>query len=77
MTDAVLAWLEGGRKQAEIDVHRLERARPGIDGLDMAAGDVVEQRAMRGGRRRRHGGVPSRSAAAKRPASRPMAALST
>ncbi len=41
-----------GGKEAEIDVHRLERARTGIDGLDMAAGDVAEQRAMGGGRRR-------------------------
>src|SRR5579871_3187327 len=40
------------REQAEIDVHRLERARADIDGLDVAAGDVVEQRAMRRGRRR-------------------------
>ena len=41
------------REQAEIDVHRLERARPGLDGLDMAAGDVAEQRpsAVVGGRR--------------------------
>ena len=28
------------RKQSEIDVHRLVGARAGIDGLDMAAGDV-------------------------------------
>ena len=41
------------REQAEIHVHRLERGRPGVDGLDMAAGDMGEQRAMRGGRRRR------------------------
>ena len=41
------------REQAEIDVHRLERGRAGVDGLDVAAGDVGEQRAMRGGRRRR------------------------
>src|SRR4029077_2468957 len=40
------------RKQAEIDIHRLERARPFVDGLDMAAGDMADQRAMRGGRRR-------------------------
>src|SRR5579864_131744 len=40
------------RKQAEIDIHRLERARPFVDGLDMAAGDVADERPMRGGRRR-------------------------
>ena len=39
-------------KQAEIDVHRLERARAGFDRVHMAADDVVEQRAV-GGRRRR------------------------
>src|SRR5581483_7841113 len=38
------------REQAKIHVHRLERARPGIDGFDMSAGDMAEQRAMRGGR---------------------------
>jgi polyribonucleotide nucleotidyltransferase len=43
---------------------------------DMAAGDVVEQRAERR-RRRRHGNLAKRSAAAKRPASRPTLALST
>ena len=32
------------REQAEIDVHRLERARSGLDGLDVAAGDMAEQR---------------------------------
>ena len=40
------------REQAEIDVHRLKRFRSGVDGLDMAAGDVAEQRAERCGRRR-------------------------
>ena len=40
------------REQPEIDVHRLERARPGVDRLDMPAGDVGEQRAVRRGRRR-------------------------
>src|SRR4051812_11523600 len=50
-------WNTGQRReQSEIDVHRLERARTGIDGLDMiaemAAGDVSEQRAMCGGGRR-------------------------
>ena len=41
-----------GGKQAEIDVHRLERAGARVDRLDMAAGDVVEKRADRGRRRR-------------------------
>src|ERR1700733_12067384 len=42
------------REQPEIDVHGLERPRPGIDGLDMAAGDVAKERAVRcGGRRQR------------------------
>src|SRR5262249_60672831 len=45
------------RKEAEIDVHRLVRARAGrfgaADGFHMAAGDMREQRAMRRGRRRR------------------------
>ena len=40
-------------KEAEIDVHRLERARAGLDRFDVAAGDVIEERADRGGRRRR------------------------
>ena len=40
------------RKQAEIDVHRLERARPVVDGLDVPAGDVAEQGSERRGRRR-------------------------
>src|SRR5262245_39471188 len=40
-------------KQAEIDVHRLVGARAG-GRLDVAAGDMREQCAMRGGRRRRH-----------------------
>src|SRR6185312_17389825 len=35
------------REQSEIDIHRLERAGAGIDRLDMTAGDVAEQRAMR------------------------------
>ena len=59
------------RKQAEIDVHRLERARAGVDGLDMAAGDVAEQRAMRGGRRRQR--RASRRAARRRRSARPAA----
>ncbi len=42
-----------GRKQPKIDIHRLERARPGVDRLHVAPGDVSEQRADRGGRRRR------------------------
>ena len=41
------------REQTEIDVHRLVRARTGVDGLDVAAGDMGEQRAMCGGRRGR------------------------
>ena len=66
------------REQPEIHVHRLERGGPGVDGLDMAAGDVREQRAMRRGRRRRRSSAsPRRSAAAKRAAIRPMAADST
>ena len=65
------------REQAEIDVHRLERAGAGIDRLDMAAGDMAEERAVRGRRRRQDGRSPSRSAAAKRPASKPIAADST
>jgi hypothetical protein len=39
-------------KQAKIDVHRLKRARTCVDRLDVAAGDMAEQRAKRGGRRR-------------------------
>src|SRR5271168_5041760 len=35
------------RKQAEVDVHRLERARAGVDRFDVAAGDVVQERADR------------------------------
>ena len=42
-----------GGKEAEIDVHRLERARAGVDQFDVAAGDVVEERADRRRRRRR------------------------
>ena len=63
------------RKQSEIDVHRLERRRPGVDRLDMAAGDVTEQGAVRGGRRR--GASASRRAARRRQSDRrcrPMAA---
>ena len=42
------------RQQAEIDVHRLEAARPGLAlGGEVAAEDVVEQRAERRRRRRR------------------------
>src|SRR6185369_6577111 len=37
------------REQPEIDVHRLERARSGLDGFYVAAGDVAEQRAQRRG----------------------------
>ena len=42
------------REQTEIHVHRLVGRRAGIDGLDMATGDVGEQRAMRGGWRWRN-----------------------
>src|SRR4051812_3894929 len=38
------------RKQAEVHIHRLERAWPGVDGLDMASGNVAKQRTVRGGR---------------------------
>ena len=67
------------REQAEIDIHRLEGALARfVVGDDVAAGDMVEQRAEgRGRRRQARAAWPSRSAAAKRPASRPMAALST
>ena len=65
------------REQAEIDVHRLERARAGVDGLDMPAGDVAEQRAERRGRRRAAQRSSGRSAAANRPASSPTLADST
>jgi hypothetical protein len=41
------------REQAEIDVHGLERARAGLDRFEVAAGDVVQQCADRGGRRKR------------------------
>src|SRR5258708_18086760 len=42
---SVSAWRAGERrKQPEIDVHRLKRAAARVDGLDMAAGDVAEQR---------------------------------
>jgi hypothetical protein len=44
---------------------------------DVAAGDMREQRPVRGGGRRRHDKRPSRSAAAKRPARSPIAADST
>ncbi len=44
------------REQPEVDVHRLERRRPGVDRLDVAAGDVVDQRPD-GGRGRRHRGL--------------------
>src|SRR6476660_3125633 len=41
-----------GREQPEIDVHRLEAARGAIaSGAQMTAGDVIEQRAKRRGRR--------------------------
>ena len=39
------------REQAEIDIHRLERGRAGIDAFDMAAGYMRQQRAMRSCRR--------------------------
>ena len=39
-------------KKAEIDVHRLERARASVDRLEMTAGDVIEERADRSRRRR-------------------------
>src|SRR5579863_2870912 len=39
-------------KEAEIDIHRLERAGAGVDRFDVAPGDVVQERADRGGRRR-------------------------
>src|SRR5271166_6572182 len=42
------------RKQAEIDIHGLERARTRINGLDMATGDVGKQRTMGGGVRWRN-----------------------
>ncbi len=45
------------RKQTKIDVHRLERGRTGIDGIDVAAGDVAEQGAVRRGDRRRCDGL--------------------
>ena len=45
--------LDDRGKEAEIDVHRLERAGAGVDRFDMAAGDVVEKRADRRRRRRR------------------------
>ena len=50
---------------------------PASIGLDVSAGDVVEQRADGRGRRRRQDGSPRRSAAAKRPASRPIGGTST
>ena len=65
------------REQAEIHIHRLKGARAGIDRFDMAAGDMADQRAVRSGRRWQIGRSPSRSAAAKRPASKPIAADST
>src|SRR5271163_4174836 len=34
-------------EEAEINVHRLERARAGVDRVDVAAGDVVQERADR------------------------------
>lgn len=74
-----LRGLRERREQAEIDVHRLERAR-GV-GLavrrDVAAGDVGDERAE--GRRLGQGarGRPAASATAKRPAISPTAALST
>ena len=40
-------------KQAEIDVHRLERARTGADRFDVTAGDVVQERPDGGCQRRR------------------------
>ena len=57
------------REEAEIDVHRLERARAGVDQFDVAAGDVVEERADRG---RRRGAVegPGRAAPRRRGARR-------
>ncbi len=41
------------REQSEVDVHRLERFRSGVDRLDVPARDVSQQRAVRGCRRRR------------------------
>src|ERR1700730_13798239 len=34
------------REQPEIDIHGLKRARPRVDRLDMAAGDVSQKRAV-------------------------------
>src|SRR5258707_966179 len=45
-------WVGQRLKQPKVDVHRLERAWPRVDGLDMAAGDMAEQRPQRRGRRR-------------------------
>src|SRR5215218_749897 len=42
------------REQAEIDVHRLKRARPGIDRLKMSARDMRQQCAVRRRRGRWH-----------------------
>ena len=65
------------RKQAEIHVHRLERRWAGIDGVDMPPVICVSSApcAVVGGGRATVS--PRRSAAAKRPASKPMAADST
>jgi hypothetical protein len=61
----------GGMNRPEIDVHRLDVQVVGRG----AAGDVAEQGAERGGEGRRRRALAARSAAAKRPASRPIAAL--
>src|SRR5262245_22293562 len=45
-------------KQAEIHIHRLKRGRAGIDGVDMAAGNVRKQGAVRGRCRRRGDALP-------------------
>ena len=65
------------REQPEVHVHRLEGTGALVRGLDMPAGDVIDQRAMGRGCGGKENCSPLRSAAAMRPAISPMAALST
>ena len=58
-------------KQTEIDIHRLERRRPGINSLEVASGNVSQQGTVRGRCRRQDdffraalgGGKPTREQA--------------
>src|SRR5271169_1793997 len=59
------------REQAEIDVHRLKRAWSGVDGFDMAAGNVAEEGAVGSAGRRNEEPVAQPFGSGKAPRQKP------